>query len=238
MPVEPDTTLGAGQTRFPPTAWSLIERLRDPRDPRVQEYLNRMIQAYWRPLYKYLRIKWKRSNEDSKDLIQAFFVHLLEGNLLAQADPDRGNFRKLLVSSLRNFITNEARAAEAVKRGGGKKVLSLDADETDPSWASVSADPDAEFEAQWAREILERSIERLQERARPEVFRAFQRFHLEGIAVKDIARELGHSETQVAHHLQDARAALRRLVTDEIREYVQDDSEIARELDDLFRGWR
>lgn len=238
MAEEADTSIGAGHTRFPPTAWSLIERLRDPKDPRVQEYLNRMIQAYWRPLYKYLRVKWKRSNEDSKDLIQAFFLNLLEGNLLAKADPARGNFRKLLVVSLKNFLANEARAAEAIKRGGGKKVLSIDVEGSDPAWVAVNADPEAEYEAQWAREILERSIERLQQRVRPEVFKAFHRFHLDGAAVKDIALELGHTETQVAHHLQDARAALRRLVTDEIREYVQDESEVSRELDDLFRGWR
>ncbi len=238
MPVEPDTSVGAGQTRFPPTAWSLIGRLRDPRDPRVQAYLNRMIQAYWRPLYKYVRIKWKRSNEDAKDLVQAFFVHVLEGNLFAQADPERGNFRKLLLVSLSHFLSNEARAAETAKRGGGRPVLSLDADGADPSWAAGGADPESEFEAQWAREILERSIDRLKERVRPEVFQAFQSFHLDGVPVKEIALALGASETKVAHHLQDARGALRRLVTDEIREYVQDDAEIALELDALFRGWR
>ena len=36
----------------------------------------------------------------------------------------------------------------------------------------------------------------------------------------------------------DAAMVLRRLVMDEIREYVHDDTEIARELDELFKGWR
>ncbi|HLF94746.1 MAG TPA: sigma-70 family RNA polymerase sigma factor, partial [Planctomycetota bacterium] len=117
---EQDTRLRAGESRFPATAWSLLSRLRDPRDPRVQEYLNRMIETYWRPVYKYVRIAWKRSNEDAKDLTQAFFVHLLEGDLLAKADPERGNFRKLLMAALRNFLSNEARADKAEKRGGGR----------------------------------------------------------------------------------------------------------------------
>ena len=57
---EKDTAIQAGESRFPATAWSLLSRLRDPRDPRVQEYLNRMMQMYWRPIYKYVRIAWKR----------------------------------------------------------------------------------------------------------------------------------------------------------------------------------
>jgi len=234
---EQDTRLRAGESRFPATAWSLLSRLRDPRDPRVQEYLNRMIETYWRPVYKYVRIAWKRSNEDAKDLTQAFFVHLLEGDLLAKADPERGNFRKLLMAALRNFLSNEARADKAEKRGGGRTVVSLDGDAGD-SWASDPADPAEAFEAQWAREILERSIGLLGERCRPEVYAAFRRFHLEEASVKQIAAETRATEAQVAHHLQDARGILRRLVTDEIRRYVQDESEIVRELETLFRGWR
>ena len=235
---ERDTTLHAGESRFPATAWSLLSRLRDPRDPRVQEYLNRMIETYWRPVYKFVRIAWKRSNEDAKDLTQAFFTHLLEGDLLAKADPERGNFRKLLLAALRNFLANDARSGKAEKRGGGRSIVSLDAEAVDESWVSDPADPQAAFETQWAKEILERSIELLSEHCRPEVFTAFRRFHLEEAPVRQIATELGVPETQVAHHLQDARAALRRFVTDEIRRYVQDETEIARELEALFRGWR
>ncbi len=232
-----DTAIGAGQSQFPKTAWSLVERLRDPRDPRVQEYVNRMIQAYWRPVYKYVRISWKRSNEDAKDLTQAFFVHLLEGNLFAQADPERGNFRRLLLTSLKNFLSNEARAGRAARRGGGRQIVSLEGD-PEPAGAADPADPEAAFESSWAREILERAIDKLRGRVREEAFTAFRRFHLEDAAVRDIAREIGASESQVAHFLQDARAALRRLVTDEIRGYVESESEIARELDTLFRAWR
>jgi RNA polymerase sigma factor (sigma-70 family) len=232
-----DTTVGAGKSQFPPTAWTLVERLRNPKDPRVQAYLDRMIQAYWRPVYKYVRIAWKRSNEDAKDLTQAFFVHLLEGSLFARADPEQGNFRRLLLASLKNFLSNEARAAEAAKRGGGRKIVSL---EGDPDEGAVTdpSDPQAFFESQWAQELLGRAIEKLRQQVRPEVFTAFQRFHLEDAPVKDIARDLAATVTQVAHHLQDARAALRRIVTDEVREYVQDEAELARELDTLFRGWK
>ena len=232
-----DTAIQEGQSQFPPTAWSVLRLLRDPSDPRVQEYLSRMIRAYWRPVYKYVRIAWKRSNEDAKDLTQAFFIHLLEGDLLAKADPERGNFRKLLMAALKNFLSNDVRAGQAVKRGGGRAVVSMDASEED-GWASDAEDPQAAFESQWARELLGRAIEKLAGRIGPEAYTAFRRFHLEDAAVRVIAGELKVTEAQTSHFLQDARAALRRIVTDEIREYVQDDAEIARELDLLFQGWR
>jgi len=234
---EKDTAIQAGGSRFPATAWSLLSRLRDPKDPRVQEYLNRMMQMYWRPIYKYVRISWKRSNEDAKDLTQAFFIHLLEGDLLARADPERGNFRKLLMAALRNFLANELRAGHAQKRGGGRVIVSLDAAGEEGS-GSDPQDPKEAFESQWAKELLERAIDKLSNTVRGPVFTAFRRFHLEDAAVRDIAKELKATEAQVGHFLQDSRTVLRRLVMDEIREYVTDETEIARELDELFKGWR
>ncbi len=232
-----DTALRQGQSQFPATSWSLLSCLRDPRDARMKEYLNRMITAYWRPVYKFVRVGWKRSNEDAKDLTQAFFVHLMEGDLLAKADPERGNFRKLLMASLRNFLSNEVRSDRAQKRGGGKTIVSLDA-VGDDGWALDPADPQAAFETHWGREILERSLDRLARDLRPDVFSAFQKFHLEQVPVRRIAADLRATEAQVGHFLQDARSALRRLVTDEIKEYVQDDAQVAQELDALFKGWR
>jgi RNA polymerase sigma-70 factor (ECF subfamily) len=232
-----DTALRQGHSQFPATSWSLLSRLRDPQDSRLQEYLNRMISSYWRPIYKFVRVGWKQSNEDAKDLTQAFFVHLLEGTLLARADPERGNFRKLLMASLRNFLSNEGRWGRAQKRGGGKTVVSLDA-AADDGWALDPPDPQGDFESHWGREILERSIDRLARDLRPEVFAAFRKFHLEDQPVRRIAAELRSTEAQVGHYLQDARAALRRLVVEEIREYVQDESQVAQELDALFKGWR
>ena len=160
---EKDTAIQAGESHFPQTAWSLLSRLRDPKDPRVQEYLNRMISVYWRPIYKFVRIAWKRSNEDAKDLTQAFFIH--------RADPERGNFRKLLLASLRNFLSNEARSGHAQKRGGGRVIVSLDAGLEDGGTADPE-DPQEAFESQWSRELLDRAIEKLSKTLRPPVFTA------------------------------------------------------------------
>ena len=235
---DPDTSIGGGHSQFPPTAWDLLERLRDPRDPRAQADLSRMIEVYWRPVYRFVRLAWKRSNEDAKDLTQAFFIHLMEGDLLARASPEKGNFRKVLLTTLRNFLANDVRAAKAIKRGGGRFQVSLDAD-ADEGWAAdEEAAPETAFDAQWARTLLDRAIETLKERSRPEVFAAFRRFHIDDQPARQIAAELGVSESQVGHFLGQARTDLRRIVTDAIREYVRDEAELQEELETLFRGWR
>jgi RNA polymerase sigma-70 factor (ECF subfamily) len=140
------------------------------------------------------------------------------------------------MTSLRNFLSNEARADHAQKRGGGRVIVSLDLSEE--SGGQESNDPQEAFESQWAKELLGRAIDKLSRTVRPQVFTAFKRFHLEDAAVREIARELKATEAQVGHFVQDARTVLRRLVMDEIREYVNDETEIARELDELFKGWR
>jgi RNA polymerase sigma factor (sigma-70 family) len=233
----PDTQIGAGQSQFPPTAWSLLAQLRDPSDPVYKAHLERMMALYWRPVYKFVRLAWKRSNEDAKDLTQSFFIQLLEGSLLRSADPDRGNFRKFLITALRNFLSNVERGTQAIKRGGAHRILSLDEEDALPV-ASDAPDPGTEFENQWARGILERSIDQLSHKVRPNVFKAFQLFHLEGESVRHIAARLKASETQVAHHLQDARSILRLAVIEEIRGYVQDEQELQQELEALFQSWR
>jgi len=233
----PDTQIGAGQSQFPPTAWTLLAQLRDPQNPAFRVHLESLTSLYWRPIYKYIRIAWKRSNEDAKDLTQTFFVQLMEGTLFERANPERGNFRKLLLAALRNFLINVERGARAAKRGGGRPLIPL-TNEVDIARAPESSDPNAEFDSEWAREILERSIGHLRQKVRPQVFQAFDLFHLKGMPVKDIARTLGATETQVAHHLQDARNSLRILVMEEIRQYVVDEQELIVELESLFQGWR
>src|SRR4029078_4826685 len=116
-------------------------------------------------------------------------------------------------------------------------IISLDV-KMDEGGAADPSDPQEAFENQWARELLERAIDKLSRTVPPPVFASFRRFHLEDAPLRDIARELKATEAQVGNYIQDARTVLRRIVVDEIREYVHDETEIARELDELFKGWK
>ncbi|HUQ93453.1 MAG TPA: hypothetical protein VM120_17355 [Bryobacteraceae bacterium] len=73
-----DTDIGGPSGKFPLTRHSAIEFTRS-QDTGVRERAYSVILAgYWKPAYKYIRVQWNRSNEDAKDLTQAFFAAALE----------------------------------------------------------------------------------------------------------------------------------------------------------------
>jgi DNA-directed RNA polymerase specialized sigma24 family protein len=67
-----------------------------------------------------------RSPEDSQDLVQGFFEHLIGSRGLATVDRSKGRFRSFLLASFLNFITAETRRARAEKRGGRAELIRLD----------------------------------------------------------------------------------------------------------------
>src|SRR5439155_506550 len=87
--------------------------------------LSGFCEAYWPPLYSFLRHRGF-SSADAQDLVQGFFAHLLEQNTLTSADQQKGRLRTFLLGSLQNFLYNEYDRARALKRGGGRQVVSIE----------------------------------------------------------------------------------------------------------------
>ena len=54
--------------------------------------------AYWRPVYKYVRMKWNIDREDAADFTQDFFTRLLEREFLDSYDSHKGRLRTFLRS--------------------------------------------------------------------------------------------------------------------------------------------
>ena len=107
-----DTTLGGTARAFPTTQWSQVLGAQDKTQPGNRDRLDALLRAYWRPVYTYIRLGWRKSNEDSKDLTQAFFARLLQNGLIASARADSGRFRSYLKQALKNFLIDADRAAE------------------------------------------------------------------------------------------------------------------------------
>ncbi|MBA3351382.1 MAG: hypothetical protein H0U23_02965 [Blastocatellia bacterium] len=63
---------------------------------------------------------------DAQDLTQDFFVMVLKGNFLQQADHERGRFRSLLLKSLQNFLHDAHDKTHALERGGEMQIVSWD----------------------------------------------------------------------------------------------------------------
>lgn len=129
--------------------------------PDSQVALESLCQAYWFPLYAYVR-KRVADLEEAHDLTQAFFEQLLEKNYLAQADSESGLFRSFLITAFKHFLSKDWKKARAQKRGGGQRVLSLDFQLGDSSISQEPASdltPEQIYERQWAMTLLQRVIE-------------------------------------------------------------------------------
>ena len=61
--------------------------------------------------------------ELAADLIQDFFVELIDGSLLRTAEQAKGRFHSYLLGALKNFMNDEPDRARAKKRGGGSAPL-------------------------------------------------------------------------------------------------------------------
>jgi DNA-directed RNA polymerase specialized sigma24 family protein len=85
-----------------------------------------LIAAYWKPVYKHLRLTWTLPREDAEDLTQDFFARALEGGTLERFDAGKARFRTYLRVCLDRFASNARKAERRLKRGGGHAHLSLD----------------------------------------------------------------------------------------------------------------
>lgn len=228
-----ETRMGGERRDFPTTCWSSILSCRDAKEEDARQMLEELLAAYWKPIYCCIRFGWRKSTEESKDLVQDFLVHLLRLDLVKQADPARGRFRSFLKSALQNFLLNERRDAGRLKRGGELKIVSLDHVEgIDP----VTGDPEQVFDAEWARTVLERGIailrERLTESRREVYFRVLDLHDLKTPtpSYKDIAEKLDLTESLVRNYLHAARVELRKILRDELRRYALDEEDLKAEL--------
>src|SRR5262249_18724456 len=99
---------------FPPTRISLIQKLQDAQ--LRKDAMDTLLQIYWMPVYKYLRMKWNKNEEDAKDLTQSFFLRSVEKDFFSGYDPQKARFRTFLRTCLDGFASNDRKAQNAAKR--------------------------------------------------------------------------------------------------------------------------
>jgi len=157
-------SLPAADGEFHTTHWSLVASAGlDGEAPRAA--LAELCQAYWYPLYAYLRRKGHQA-DDAADLTQGFFAALLEKGYLADADPERGRFRSFLLTAVTRFAAKEHEKARAQKRGGDKAKLPLDFAEGERRYQREPADhwtAERLFDRQWALALLEQTLAQMRE---------------------------------------------------------------------------
>src|ERR1700719_4361164 len=113
-------------SRFPPTRLSVVDAARRDDLAEQARALEVLFAAYWKPVYKYVRLRWNRPTEDAQDVTQGFFAELLERELRAKYDPAKSRLRTYLRLCVDSFVINQEKAAHRDKRGGGAIHLALD----------------------------------------------------------------------------------------------------------------
>ena len=239
-----DTSLGLGPQEFPLTTWGLVSKIRKATDER-QTALETLCTRYWRPIYSYVRRAWRKSNEDAKDITQAFFLWLMEGDVLAKYETGRSSFRFYLKGLLRNYMRNSEQALQRIKRGGGVKHLPLvdelrDLSEVIPDEAVDS--PEEAFDRAWVDQLIERATERAREHCKAndqEIrFKAFEAYELARPGVQPtytgVAEALGLKVSDVRNHLFAVRERIRTEIRNELRETVSSTEQLETEWRELF----
>ena len=81
-----DTKIGGPSGKFPSTRSSAVLAAHSEDPAERSRALEGIVAAYWKPIYKYLRIRWGKSDEDAKEITQDFFARLLEKDYLEDFD--------------------------------------------------------------------------------------------------------------------------------------------------------
>jgi RNA polymerase sigma factor (sigma-70 family) len=228
---------------FPTTRYSAIAALQQADASIRNPAWDALIQMYWKPVYKYLRMKWRKTGEDAEDLTQGFFAAAIEKNYFRKYDPSRSRFRTYLRTCLDGYAANEEKAAKTLKRGGGAKFVPLDFPEAERELKQSRTSPDEIFEQEWIRSLFSTSLEafRLQceEAGKTVHFRIFEKYDIDRdsetkLSYTDLATEFGITVTSVTNYLSYARREFRRVVLLKLQEISGNEEEYRSDARRLF----
>jgi RNA polymerase sigma-70 factor (ECF subfamily) len=195
-----------------------------------RDALARLCQIYWRPVYAFVRRRGYDSDQ-AEDLTQGFFAQLLEKNYLLDADRERGRFRSFLLTSVKHFLANEWDRSQALKRGGGRAVVSIDLVEAEQWYEPSTVEavtPERLFERRWALALLAQVMATL----RAEYVSAGREDHFD-VLVGFLHRDAGGERYQAAADRLGVSAGALRMSVHRLRRRYREllRSEISNTLD-------
>ena len=229
----------SGAARFQTTQWSVILRA----EQGAEEALVHLCRNYWTPLYAFARRRGNSAHE-AEDLTQGFFAHILENRRFAGVAPSKGRFRTFLLVSLKNFLDNENRRERALKRGGGRFIISWDdlpSGVRDAISPDESLTPEKAYDREWALTLVSRVIKQLQKECeaarKTELFDCLKSTLTGGASeesYQQLASRLKMTEGAVKVSAHRLRRRFGELLRDQVRRTVSDPSEVEDELREIL----
>jgi RNA polymerase sigma-70 factor (ECF subfamily) len=230
---------------FPTTHWSRVARAGGPPTPEAHAALAELCSAYWYPIYALIRRKGYEADA-ALDLTQDYFARLLEKGTVAAADPVKGRFRSFLLADCSFFLADRRDRDRALRRGGGRPVLSIDARDAEGRFLrepSHDRTPERLFERDWALALIARVFDRLErhyaETGRSQLFRCLKPFmssDRDAGPRAAVAADLGLTDGNLRVALHRLRARFAAGLRAEVAATLQDTGEeaVAEELRALF----
>lgn len=240
--MDPDTNIGGNAQKFPVTHHSAIIAAQSEDREIRQRALGTIVESYWKPAYKYLRIKWQLSNEDAKDLVQGFFANAIEKDYFTSYDSAKASFQTFFRTCLDRFVANQKKSDNRLKRGGGNNHFQIDFSSAEDELelnATTGITPEDYFHGEWVRSLFTLALETLRRRydetGREVYFKLFELYDLKDdeaeskTSYASLAKEFGISTMDVTNYLAAARRDFRRVVLDKLREVTATDEEFRSE---------
>jgi RNA polymerase sigma factor (sigma-70 family) len=236
--------------KFPVTRLSMVDAARGNDAGDRERAFDALFAAYWRPIYKYIRLRWNRPAEDAQDLTQGFCVELLERELLARYDPAKSRLRTYLRLCVDSFVMNQDKAAQRQKRGGNAVHIALDFNAAENELHGVAIDAaslhyptslEDFFEKEWIRSLFSAAVDDLRKefevRGKLTTFELFEEYDLdptENTSYETLAERHHIPVTDVTNGLALARREFRRIALGHLRDVCGSDEEFQREALAIF----
>ena len=239
-------TLQEGGAPFHTTHWTVILQAgKADADEPARKALATFSETYWPPLYTFVRRRGY-SPADAQDMVQGFFAHLLEKNTLSRADQEKGKLRTFLLGAMQNYLLKQHERMSAIKRGGGKQIVSFDDQLIDAEaamHATMHLNEVSSYDAAWASSIVARAwkdvAERFSAEGKKEWFDALRPFVSGGTAgppnQEATAERLGTSVENLRVALSRLRQRYRHALRAEVAGTVSDPKDIDNELHYLYK---
>jgi len=228
------------------TDWSMVLDSARAGSPTQQRSLDQLVRRYWGAMMARARASGL-SEPDAHDAIQGFVADvILERNMLAAADPDRGRFRGLLSRALANYLRDRQRRSIAAKRRPTEGRVDSILDGDLPA-SGGSRDPESAFTRHWVATVIRNAIQHVREEletsGRTTEWRILQARLVTPLI--DGSRPVPYSSLVEELSLRDVPKAasllvmgkrlLGRAILDEVSQTVGDPSEVTDEIRDLLR---
>ena len=228
---------------FRTTRWSIVAATHDPAAESVRRALSQLCEQYWFPVYGFVRSKGYTA-EDASDLTQSFFVEVLQRGVFQSADAQRGKLRSYLLKSIQNHLISSHRTEQSTKRQPANRIVSinlLSGEQRLLCQAYKDESPERIFDLDWAMQLLQQTMTRLQNETREKWGRVqtdlITKFLLPepgDPTLSSIANRIEISETALKVRIHRLRRRYGEILRDEIAQTLESESSVDDELKYLF----